>query len=110
MECDEADVPAFHRQRTKQEHIDGLRDFKSVPLLTSREMMMTDQVHSESDVDQLEADVTAVIAACGGNPRTAIRALLIEHEILEQRIGRLASALSFGYVRGRSGINPGHSG
>ncbi|MPR11363.1 hypothetical protein [Microvirga tunisiensis] len=103
---DETDVPAFHSNRTKSEHMDGLRDLKSVPLLSSKEMMMTDQVHPEGDVDPLEANVTAVIDACGGNPRTAIRALLIKHEILEQRIGRLASAISFGYVRGRAGTNP----
>ena len=35
--------------------------------------------------------------------RAAIKALLVEQEILEQRIGRLASALSFGYVRGQTG-------
>jgi hypothetical protein len=54
--------------------------------------------------------VTAVIEACGGDPRTAIKALLVEQLIQEQRIERLAAALSFGYVRGRIGVTPGHSG
>jgi hypothetical protein len=54
-----------------------------------------------------------VIEACGGDPRTAIKALLVEQLIQEQRIERLASALSFGYVRGRIGVtrarpNPTH--
>jgi hypothetical protein len=63
--------------------------------------MMRDQVPPICDTDELEADVTAVIEACGGDPRTAIKALLVEQNIQEQRIERLASALSFGYVRGR---------
>jgi hypothetical protein len=66
---------------------------------------MTDQVQTACDADPVEADVAAVIEACGGDPRIAIRALLVEQEILEQRIARLASALSFGYVRGRTGAN-----
>ena len=65
---------------------------------------MTDQVQVASDTDQLQADVTAVIEACGGDPRTAIKALLVEQHIQEQRIERLAAALSFGYVRGRTGV------
>jgi hypothetical protein len=52
----------------------------------------------------MEADVSAVIEACGGDPRTAIKALLVEQLIQEQRLERLASALSFGYVRGRIGV------
>jgi len=67
------------------------------------EVTMTDQVQTACDMDRKEADVTAVIEACGGDPRTAIKALLSAQEILEQRIARLASALSFGYVRGRTG-------
>jgi hypothetical protein len=65
---------------------------------------MTDQVQPACDTDQMEADVTAVIDACGGDPRTAIKTLLVENLIQEQRIERLAAALSFGYVRGRIGV------
>jgi hypothetical protein len=74
------------------------------------EVTMTDQTQTVSDTDEMDAHVIAVIGACGGDPKLAIRALLVEQEILEQRIARLASALSFGYVRGRTGINPWHSG
>jgi hypothetical protein len=66
---------------------------------------MTDQTQPVSDTDEMDAHVMAVIEACGGDPKLAIRALLAEQEILEQRIGRLASALSFGYVRGRTGVS-----
>jgi len=71
---------------------------------------MTNQVQPVCDTDEIEADVTAVIQACGGDPRTAVKALLVENLIQEQRIERLASALSFGYVRGRIGVTSGHSG
>jgi hypothetical protein len=74
------------------------------------EVAMTDRTQTVSDTDETEAHVMAVIEACGGNPKLAIRALLVEQEILEQRIARLASALSFGYVRGRTGAAPGQSG
>ena len=67
---------------------------------------MTDQVQPTCDTDPMEADVTAVIAAYGGDPRTAVKALLVEQHIQEQRIERLAAALSFGYVRGRTGVRP----
>jgi hypothetical protein len=62
---------------------------------------MTEQEQAARDADSMEADVTAVIEACGGDPRTAIKALLVEQLIQEQRIERLAAALSFGYVRGQ---------
>ena len=71
---------------------------------------MTDQTQTLSDMDETDALVMAVIEACGGDPKLAIRTLLVEQEILEQRIGRLASALSFGYVRGRTDVMPAQSG
>jgi hypothetical protein len=64
-------------------------------------MTMTEREQAVRDVDPVEADVSAVIEACGGDPRTAIKALLVEQLIQEQRIERLAAALSFGYVRGQ---------
>jgi hypothetical protein len=67
---------------------------------------MTEQAQAACADDPTEADVTAVIEACGGDPRTAIKALLVEQLIQEQRIERLAAALSFGYVRGRIGVKP----
>ena len=67
---------------------------------------MTDQVQPACDTDQMDAEVTAVIEACAGDPRTAIKVLLVEQYIQEQRIERLAAVLSFGYVRGRISATP----
>jgi hypothetical protein len=68
---------------------------------------MTEQEQAARDADSMEADVTAVIEACGGDARTAIKDLLVEQLIQEQRIERLAAALSFGYVRGRIDVVSG---
>ena len=68
---------------------------------------MTDEKHAPYDASPIEADVDAVIDACGGDPRTAIKALLMEHFVQDQRIERLAAALSFGYVRGRIDLRSG---
>ena len=70
---------------------------------------MSDQVQPICDMDQLEAEVRAVIKECGGDPKAAVKALLTEQHIQEQRIERLAAALSFGYVRGRTGVMPRQS-
>jgi len=67
-------------------------------------MTMTQQEQAIREADPMEVDVSAVIEACGGDPRTAIKALLAEQLIQEQRIKRLAAALSCGYVRGRIGV------
>ena len=68
---------------------------------------MTDEMQAPYAASQIEADVDAVIGACGGDPRTAIKALLMEHLVQEQRIERLAAAVSFGYVRGRTSLRSG---
>ncbi|MBM6594243.1 hypothetical protein [Microvirga pudoricolor] len=70
---------------------------------------MTVRAQAGDEADDRDADVAAVIQACGGDPKAAVRALLIEQEILEQRIGRLAAALSFGYVRGRTDATLGEN-
>jgi hypothetical protein len=47
----------------------------------------------QSDVEQLEAAADQAIAACGGDAREAVKALLIANEFLEAQISQ-------GYVRG----------
>ncbi|WP_262267368.1 hypothetical protein [Microvirga yunnanensis] len=71
---------------------------------------MTEQVLAACAGYPVEADVTAVIEACGGDPRAEIKVLLVEQRIQEQRIERLAAALSFGHVRGRIHATPHRSG
>jgi hypothetical protein len=49
-----------------------------------------------------EAAVDLAIAACDGEPRAAIRALIILVGHLEEELSRARSNISRGYVRGRN--------
>ena len=55
----------------------------------------------ESETDGLEAAVDQAIAACGGNHRDAIRALIVANDFLEAEVAELMKAVSHAYVRGR---------
>jgi hypothetical protein len=49
----------------------------------------------------LEAAVDQAIAACGGDLRATIRALIVANEYLENEVGELMKAVSHAYARGR---------
>jgi hypothetical protein len=53
------------------------------------------------DVDPLETAVEQAIAACGGDMRSAIRALIVANNYLESEVGELMKAVSLAFVRGR---------
>jgi hypothetical protein len=53
------------------------------------------------DVDELEAAVDQAIAACGGDTRAALRALIVANEFLETEVAELMKAVSHAYTRGR---------
>ena len=53
------------------------------------------------DADGLEAAVDQAIAACGGDLRSTIRALIVANDYLETEVGELMKAVSHAYVRGR---------
>jgi hypothetical protein len=53
------------------------------------------------DADELEAAVDQAIAACDGDMRSAIRALIVANEYLETEVGELMKAVSHAFVRGR---------
>ena len=67
-------------------------------------------ITDESQQPDLEADVDAVIAACGGGERAAIRALLIANEFLSGELERSRGA-PVGRIRagrqGDAGRSPG---
>ena len=48
-------------------------------------------------------EVEAVIAACGGDPRAAVRALIVALAYAEAEVERLAEAVSRGFTRGGAG-------
>jgi hypothetical protein len=51
----------------------------------------------QSDAEQLEAAADQAIAACGGDAREAVKALLVANEFLEREI---EEKVSRGYLRG----------
>ena len=51
--------------------------------------------------DGLEAAVDQAIAACGGDTRAAVRALIVANNFLEFEMGELKKAVSHAYTRGR---------
>ena len=50
-------------------------------------------------MDDLEKDVEAVIAACEGNLRDTVRALVVANRLLEQELSEVYAAVSKGYRR-----------
>jgi hypothetical protein len=51
--------------------------------------------------DDLEAAVDQAIAACDGDVRAAIRALIVANNFLESEVSELMKAVSHAYARGR---------
>jgi len=62
---------------------------------------MTSTKPQSDDDDGLEAAVDQAIAACGGDMRATIRALVVANEFLESEISELMKAVSQAYSRGR---------
>ena len=50
---------------------------------------------------ELEAAVDQAIAACAGDLRATIRALIVANNFLESEVGELMKAVSHAYTRGR---------
>jgi hypothetical protein len=54
-----------------------------------------------ADADRLEAAANQAIAACGGDVRDALKALIVANEYLESEVCELMQAVSHAYRRGR---------
>ena len=48
-----------------------------------------------------DAAADEAIAACGGDPREAVKALLVANDFLEAQVDELRAAVSTGYARRR---------
>jgi stage V sporulation protein SpoVS len=55
----------------------------------------------QPEPDRLEAAADQAIAACGGNARDAVKALIVANEYLESEVCDLMQAVSRAYARGR---------
>jgi hypothetical protein len=57
--------------------------------------------NSQADADRLEAAADQAIEACGGDVRSALKALIVANEYLESEVCELMRAVSHAYARGR---------
>ena len=55
----------------------------------------------QADADRLEVAADEAVAACGGNVREALKALIVANEFLETEVCELMQAVSHAYARGR---------
>jgi hypothetical protein len=62
---------------------------------------MSSDPQPTTEDNELEAAVEQAIAACGGDMRATIRALIVANDYLETEVGELMKAVSRAYVRGR---------
>jgi hypothetical protein len=62
----------------------------------------------QTELERLDAATNQAIAACGGDMRSAIRALILANEYLEYEVCELMKAVSRGYPRGE--LTPRRSG
>jgi hypothetical protein len=67
-------------------------------------MLVTETKMSEPktsvEPDQNESSCDEVIALCGGDPRAAVKALLVANAFLEDELALTKLAVSFGYSKG----------
>jgi len=62
------------------------------------------------EVYGLEAAADHAIAACGGDAREAVKALIVASHFLEAQLAETRAAVSTGYARGRFDPPPGSKG
>lgn len=63
-------------------------------------MSAASEPKTEED-DGLETSVDQAIAACSGDVRSTIRALIVANQYLESEVSELMKAVSHAYARGR---------
>jgi hypothetical protein len=64
-------------------------------------MPQSNAPNPQPELDGLEAATDQAIAACGGDARAAVKALILANEFLESEVCNLMQAVSHAYVRGR---------
>jgi hypothetical protein len=63
--------------------------------------MSSDPQPNAQDADELETAIDQAIAACDGDMRATVRALIVANNYLESEVSELMKAVSHAYVRGR---------
>ena len=63
--------------------------------------MATAPQSSRSQPADLDVTADQAIAACGGDAREAVKALIVANDFLEVQLAELRAKVSTGYARGR---------
>jgi hypothetical protein len=63
---------------------------------------MSSTPNPQSDADQLEAAADRAMAACDGDAREAVKALIVANHFLETDLEKLRAAAAMGYARGKA--------
>jgi regulator of replication initiation timing len=63
--------------------------------------MSSETQPSTPDANQLEAAIDQAIAACAGDLRATVRALIVANNYLESENEKLSKAVSHAFARGR---------
>ena len=63
--------------------------------------MPSESLPNEEDACELDAAIDQAIAACSGDLRAAIGALIVANSFLETEVEELMKAVSHAYMRGR---------
>jgi uncharacterized protein (DUF1800 family) len=69
--------------------------------MVNLEQRMSSVSQPNEQDDGLEAAVDEAIAACGGDLRAAVRALIVANNFLDSEMAELKKAVSHAFVRGR---------
>jgi hypothetical protein len=64
-------------------------------------MSQRGEPNSQIDAGPLEDATDQAIAACGGDARDAVKALIVANGYLEAEVRELRAAVSIGYSRGK---------
>jgi hypothetical protein len=85
------------------EQLTAVEQRKNIAAATSSwNCLMSSHPQPDSHGDaELEAAVEQAIAACGGDMRATIRALIVANNYLEDEVAELMKAVSHAYTRGR---------
>lgn len=70
-------------------------------LLRKRLMSQSPMPIPQGDEDPLEESVDQALAACGGDVRATIKALILANQYLESEVAELMKSVSHAYARGR---------
>ncbi|BAR58113.1 hypothetical protein ACVIWV_008875 [Bradyrhizobium diazoefficiens] len=62
---------------------------------------MTARPEAAAPLPDLDAAADQAIAACGGDAREAVKALIVASDFLEAQLDELRTKVSTGYARGR---------